>query len=192
MSKKRILSLVAALTVAVSCMPVSSAYAMENTSTEDIAAEICVSENVTLSDDTEDVVLKRPSENSSDMLYNYMLTQSGVAPVPDGTRNGVPASYMSGITAGSKLTGNNAAAYNYLKAQIDAIAAGTRTSTRVEIPFSELDVKPGPWTKAELGVDEIISGNSLTDAARQSLRDKVDIDFRAVLLALLADCPYEM
>ena len=192
MSKKRIPSFVLALTVALSCVPVSSAYAVESIATEGIAEESYAHESVTLSDDTEDVILNRPTEDSSELLYNYMLTQSGVIPMPDEKKSGVPASYVSGVTAGSKLTGNNAAAYNYLKTQIKAIAAGTRTSTIIEIPFSELDVKTGPWTKAELGVDALISGSSLTDAARQSLRDKVDIDFRAVFLALLADCPYEM
>ncbi len=187
MRKKRILSLVVALAVTLSCVLVSSVCAEKS-----IAADNVVIESVTLSDDTEDVILDRPAENNDELLYNYMLTQSGVIPAPDETKNGVPASYVSGITADSKLSGNDAAAYNYLKTQIKSIAAGTRTSTVIQIPFSKLDVKAGPWTKEELGVDVIISGNSLTDAARQSLRDKVGIDFHAVYIALLADCPYEM
>lgn len=178
---KKMMCAALSLALMVSCAPISTAYAEE-----------ILTENVELPGVTEDVVLNRPAEDSSELLYNYMLTQSGVTPMPDETKNGVPACYVSGITAGSTLTGNNVAAYNYLKTQIEAIAAGTRTSTRIEIPFSKLNVKTGPWTKTELGVDELISGNSLTDAARQSLRDKVDIDFRAVFLALLADCPYEM
>ena len=178
---KKMMCAALSLAVMVSCAPISTAYAEE-----------ILTENVELPGVTEDVVLNRPAEDSSELLYNYMLTQSGVTPMPDETKNGVPACYVSGITAGSTLTGNNAAAYNYLKTQIEAIAAGTRTSTRIEIPFSKLNVKTGPWTKTELGVDELISGNSLTDAARQRLREKVNINFSVVMKALLADCPYEM
>ena len=151
-------------------------------------------EEIILPTETQSVLEERALANNSngeDLLYNYMLIQSGVNLKSDSMRNGFDISYKSGITAGSKLSGRDKIAYDYLKTEIQAIAAGQRTSTRIEIPFDILGVKEGPWSASELGVSYIYSDKISQDAIDTALA-KSSIDFHKVLLALLADCPYEL
>ncbi len=129
---------------------------------------------------------------ADDLLYNYMLTQSGVTPKPDNMRNGKPVYYESGITAGSRLTGNEALVYNYLKTKIEEIAAGERTSTEIEIPLEVFGIKAGPWSASELGVSSIMSGGSISNDAANALWAKVSYDMGDIIDALLVDCPYSL
>lgn len=183
--KKRILSSMCSTVVFLSCI-VPTLPSMSVAADESILPA-----DVSIAAPSDEAAMLRTSSTDDDLLYNYMLQQSGVKPKSDGMRNGIDISYESGITAGAKLTGNNAAAYAYVKTQVEAIAAGTRTSTAIQIPFSELGIKTGPWSAEELGVDSIVSGNSISDAAVNSLYDKISLDFHGILVALLADCPYE-
>lgn len=174
---------ICAIAVFLSCVtPAIPTIAAETEKPIVLPAEVqCVSEEAALD----------ASSNDEDLLYNYMLTQSGVKPVQDPARNGIDPSYTSGITAGSKLTGRDKIAYDYLKTEIQKIAAGQRTSTVIEIPFDILGVKEGPWSASELGVSYIYSDDYSKDAINAALA-KSSIDFHKVLLALLADCPYEL
>ena len=121
-----------------------------------------------------------------------MLTQSGVTPGYDRTKNGKPVFYSAGITAGEKLTGNNALVYDYLKTQIQDIASGERTSSLIEVPLSVFGIKDGPWSASELGVKSVYSNGKYSDEAVENLRAKIDCDFEAIVTALLADCPYDL
>ncbi|WP_024860094.1 InlB B-repeat-containing protein [Ruminococcus flavefaciens] len=131
------------------------------------------------------------SISADELLYNYMLTQSGVTPKPDETRNGKIVCYESSITAGSKLGGREAIAYNVLKREVARIASGQRTSTEIDLTAEELGIEGASWSAADLGVNAVVSNNHITDEGMAALSNEI-CDFRAVINALLADCPYEM
>ncbi|WP_024860098.1 hypothetical protein [Ruminococcus flavefaciens] len=124
--KKRIISSVCSTAVFLSCivptLPSLSVAAVESILTADVL----------ISAPSDEEVMLKTSLTDDDLLYNYMLKQSGVNPKSDGMRYGIDISYESGITTGAKLIGNNAADYAYVKTQVEAIAAGTRTSTAIE------------------------------------------------------------
>ena len=158
-----------------------------------LASAESVSDEVIQSDVCNEEVVKIVANETPDdeLLYNYMLIQSGVKPQPDSTKNGIPVTYESGVTAGSKLTGMDKNVYDYLKTEIQAIAAGQRTSTEIEIPFSILRVKDGPWSASELGVSYIYSNGQYSQEALNAAQAKSQYDYRKVVLALLADFPYD-
>ena len=101
-------------------------------------------------------------------------------------------------SAGSKLTGADLVAYTKLKEMVSKVAAGTRGSTVFEIPQSELLESTGPWTAADLGVgsllvdDQMLPGAQLTFEAEQAIFNRIYINYKAIIAALLADCPYEL
>lgn len=88
---------------------------------------------------------------------------------------------------------NNQIVYNYLKAEIDEIAAGTRESTIITIPLSAfgLSTEEG-FTASELGVAAIVEGSSITNAAKNAMYDKIAFEFGKVMNYLFAVCPYEL
>lgn len=88
---------------------------------------------------------------------------------------------------------NNQIVYNYLKAEIDEIAAGTRESTIITIPLSAfgLSTEEG-FTASELGVAAIVEGNAITNAAKNAMYDKIAFEFGKVMNYLFAVCPYEL
>lgn len=186
--KKRVIKSVISSVAAVMVISSFIGTCLPMTAAEDIALTI---ETLT-EDDSVEVFTNRKNDDSSELLYNYMLTQAGVTPEYDKTKNGKPVFYSAGITAGDKLTGTNALAYNYLKTQIQAIASGERTSTLIKIPASAFGIKEGPWSASELGVKSIVTNGKVSDQAITNLREKIDCDFDTVMTALLADCPYEM
>ena len=141
--------------------------------------------------ESEEITLRTSSASSGDLLYNYMLQQSGVTPKPDDTKNGAAVNYRSGISAGERLTGNDAIVYNYLKTEIQKIAAGQRTSTVINIPKEKLGIENASWSASDLGVTAVVSNNQITDESTKALRKEI-CDFSAVINALLADCPYDL
>ena len=87
--------------------------------------------------------------------------------------------------AGSRLTGADREVYQVLREEAAKIAAGTRSSTVIQIP----DLSALSWSLAELG---------LTEENRQAALSKLDEKFSQTLnmdrvyTALAADCPYEL
>ena len=103
----------------------------------------------------------------------------------------VPVKQVSAASAGSRLQGMNKTIYDYLKTQIKAVANGTLTSTEFTISDDNAILS---WTKEDLGVSTIISGNSATAEANQAANEKFaqTIDVNKIIKCLLVDCPYEM
>lgn len=85
--------------------------------------------------------------------------------------------------------------YLLLKAGIEEIARGERTSS--EFVFADPSNDFGcsfSYTAADLGNVTIVQNGKFTAEAKQAFLAKVaeDMDYRAVLKALLNDCPYDL
>ena len=94
--------------------------------------------------------------------------------------------------AGEALSGVDAIAYRELKAMIEEVAAGERTSTRFSIPVATLTGGKTSWTASELGVSSVMSGNRISQAARNAAHKLLSPNLSTVLDCLLVDCPYEL
>ena len=67
--------------------------------------------------------------------------------------------------AGARLTGVNRAIYNYIAAEIPAIASGERASTSFAIDAEEIGIKKN-WTAQDLGVDAIVVDGAIPQEVR--------------------------
>ena len=94
--------------------------------------------------------------------------------------------------AGAKLTGVNRAIYNYIAAEIPAIASGERASTSFSIDVEEIGIKK-TWTAQDLGVDAIVVDGAIPQEVRDAFANATaQYDIPAVNKALLYDYPYQM
>ena len=90
------------------------------------------------------------------------------------------------------FTGNDAVAYDLLKRYISDVAAGRYDSAIFEIDIASLG-SGRYWTAGELGVASIVDdGDNITEAAVAAVQQKIDVNFDAIVNALLVDCPYEL
>ena len=137
----------------------------------------------------ETVVVGEQGGMDNDALLDAYVQQMIDAPLSKPRLRGVS-------TAGAALTGVNKAIYDIMKERIGEIASGTAISTDIQINKKELtdrvpDLPVGPWTKRDLGTDVVVN-NYITTNAVAAAEKKMNFDFRAILSALLADCPYEL
>lgn len=95
---------------------------------------------------------------------------------------------------GASLSGVNRTVYEKLKAQITLVANGKRSSTRFEIPVSELGLEKTSWTAAELGLDTILTaeGNAISNEAMAAVNREVGITLRSIVSCLQSACPFEL
>ena len=98
---------------------------------------------------------------------------------------------MYGNQGASRLEGLNLALYNSLKDRVQKVASGEIVSTEFEIPLQELGITQTEWTAEDLGVDEIMQGSSLLEAAKNAFYAKVTPDAQTVLTYLQYDCPLD-
>lgn len=92
---------------------------------------------------------------------------------------------------GDNLTGKEKVAYTTMKAEIAKVAAGDRASTIFELTAEALGLD-GKYYADDLGVDSVVSGNKISDAATKAMRALEAVNTGDVFQALLRDCPYEM
>ncbi len=83
--------------------------------------------------------------------------------------------------------------YDFLKTEIEAVAAGDVTSTVFKLDLAALGLD-GYYTAADLGIGEIVVDGSISSDATAALIEKSGIKdaFSAVIYALLTDCPYDL
>ena len=93
--------------------------------------------------------------------------------------------------SGGSLTGIDRKLYLALSTRLANIAAGNASSTEFSIPVSEIGLDQ-PWTAQELGVNSLISGNSISPVASKAFQKKVFGGFDQVLNQLLVDMPYDL
>ena len=102
--------------------------------------------------------------------------------------------------AGSRLTGLERNAYLKISEVLPLIASGERTSTRITISVDDLfSGCKNSWTAKELGVKSLMekspsspTGWAVTKEALAAMEKKGAIDMYKLLVALLADHPYEL
>lgn len=92
---------------------------------------------------------------------------------------------------GSLLKGKEAKVYEYLAKEIKKVASGERTSTEFEIPYT-VYLDQTSYDAEELGVDNIVLDNAITDEAVNSISKKTEVDIGTVQKALLVDYPYDL
>ena len=102
--------------------------------------------------------------------------------------------------SGSRLTGIERNTYDRISEVLPLIASGERTSTKIVIPIEDLFAGcKNSWTAKELGVEKILerapsapTGWAITEEALAAMNKKGEIDLVRILVALLADHPYEL
>ena len=106
---------------------------------------------------------------------------------------------LKSASAGTRLDKTTAIAYNYIKEKVAQIAAGTRTSTKIEIPITLFypEYASKTWTAEDLGISgKVLTSdkNHITAEASSALRElvQVPVDLTALDNALLSDLPYEL
>ncbi|MBR1781457.1 MAG: hypothetical protein IJ751_08675, partial [Oscillospiraceae bacterium] len=99
---------------------------------------------------------------------------------------------MAARSAGSRLSGLDAALYARLSECIAQVAAGTRASTVFEFPVEELGLEQTSWNAEELGVDAIVVDGQFTESALAAATEKAAFDLHLILQTLLADNPYAL
>ncbi len=92
---------------------------------------------------------------------------------------------------GERLTGNDRVVYDALKLLIADVAAGDRASTVFTVTAAQLTLKDRYYAE-DLGVDSVVSGNSITAEAEEAMRALSRCDKSKILTMLLRDCPYEL
>ena len=81
------------------------------------------------------------------------------------------------------------ALYQQLKPQIEALAAGDRSSSEITVGYEDKGVSTA-YTAAELGLT--IKTNDDVQKGAELLKERLRINYPLVQLALLANCPYEL
>jgi len=95
--------------------------------------------------------------------------------------------------SGDSLSTYNRNIYYAVKPKLAEVAAGERISTRITMTYSEIGLAGVKWYASDLGVSSIVnSSGQLTDAARNAVMAKLDINLKLINNSLLADCPFEL
>lgn len=136
--------------------------------------------------------------NADNLPSNDELFAGYVQQLFDAQLPGADDELLTVQDAGQYLTGNNLAIYEFLKQQVQLVAAGGQNAptTTKFTAGEELLEGNDYWTAAELGVssliEEVNGENWVTAEAADAILGKLAIDRSAVWTALLADCPYDL
>lgn len=149
---------------------------------EDTTGSITETGEVLIDDGMSDENIDMPE--SDELLMDFLSEHASAEAMMAGTDGS--------NTRGSRLTGNNATVYKYVKQAIIKIAAGEVDSAKVMIPVASLTGGQLKFTARDLGVSSVVQGSDISDEAVDALAQKCTFSGNAVLSALLADCPYEL
>ena len=130
----------------------------------------------------------------ADLFYGYMLRRAGASN---------DAVLLS--DAASRLEDAERTTCEALKPMIAEVASGARTSTVLPVTYTGFRRW---WTAEELGVDGIVEGNHILEAAKTALLNEMRAYFvelnlenkeapmgkstQRIVSALISDCPYEL
>ena len=106
---------------------------------------------------------------------------------PSGKKGGT----RGAVSVGDRLTGKEAIVYQAIREGVAEMLAGERAATVFQIPVEEMFPQL-TYTAQDLGLDSLVSNGTLSEEARSAVRRLMSVDLRAVINALLMDCPYEM
>ncbi len=91
----------------------------------------------------------------------------------------------------NSLTEREQRVYGVLRNAVAEIAAGKRTSTKVDISLQDLDYD-GPWTASDLGVKSIVQNGSITQEAMNAAKSRMNVDVSKIVDVLIVECPYDL
>ena len=95
--------------------------------------------------------------------------------------------------ARSGLSAKDQKVYDMLRTEVGRVLSGTSASTIFSLTFEGFQ---SVWTASELGVKSIVSGDGIALDAAEALADRMAAfctdDPQKILLALLADLPYDL
>lgn len=99
---------------------------------------------------------------------------------------------LRGVSAGSLLKGKEAIVYSILKEKIEEVARGEQPNTVFSIPVKSIYTENTHYTAEDLGLTILVENNDITDEALNAFYEKISIDYKKVMDALLFDCPYDL
>lgn len=178
--KKRAISLALILLMLAALFPV--ALAVDDTSTT--SRDPPETETIEITADGEVFLPDPDSLPDSDELFAAYVQQEFDREIYGGIAT-------FGTAAGDRLSGLEKDIYTDLKTKITEVATGERNSTAFDVSADFSGLK---WTKEELDVSAIVSGDSVTDEAQTAVNKAFSqaVDLGKILNCLLADCPYEL
>lgn len=175
---------------------VSEAEPSETEETDTGAADVETSDQAEGEcEDEEEVSSSDRTEEEQDLSYEGYLDQLFGTDAEGGI-----SSYTFGDGTHSRrnsLSKNNQAVYDEIAAALPELADGERTDAKIQVPIANLIdgyTSGKMYTWEELGVSLGGSGqidSSVTSAAMEALRAKLDYDAGTVRDAILTDYPYE-
>lgn len=161
------------------CSSVMQLHAEENTNLDSQQEEtILIAE-----DDTEYSSIEDGTD--TDLLQMYLDKELL------GKQNNTGGRKAPRKTAGQYLEGYDLVAYNELKPQIEQVASGQITSTVFNVSLEAAGLADQVWTAEDLGVDAIVVNGAINPEASAALRERIKINNKKVLQALLSDLPYD-
>lgn len=95
-----------------------------------------------------------------------------------------------GNFAEEKLEGVDLKAYQFLKAEIQKIASGERSSTIMELSPEDLGIVETEWRASDLGT-EIVTNGQISNDAMAAWQNKYAPNVSSILHHLLGDCPMD-
>lgn len=98
---------------------------------------------------------------------------------------------LFGNFGNSALEGLDAKIYEALKSKVAEVAEGTSSSTTFVMTWEEL-CGQSSWTAEELGLENILENNEISQSANDAVSAKLDFDLSKIMSCLRADCPYEL
>lgn len=130
--------------------------------------------------------VKGSGSSDNDALFNnYVSAKLGISSSAKGYR-------QTSIKAGDRLTGKNKIFYNVLKPGIVKVANGDSIYAFFPVTATDLGLVGASWTAKDLGLSSLSESNGIISAdVSLALENKLGINFKAILEALLADCAYE-
>ena len=145
---------------------------------------------ITISVDGQTVTLENGGEESPEDLFEKYLDNAF-------SLSGSSSRRKLKKSTGTRLSGNEAAAYRVIAGELPAVAAGERASTAFLITKDDLGLDKTVWTAEELGVPSILETNEagqtiISPKAQDAAVAKVSFDLNRLTDALLADFPYEL
>lgn len=175
MKRRKLLSLLLTVAMAISLIPATVMADDDEKESIEIETVYVEGETVTLEDVADD---------SDEMFAGFVNLQFGIADAEDPVaKRG--AKSRGAARAGDALEGVSHYIYEGIAAEIGKIATGERTSTRFDVPLPSYH-----FTAAEFG--QSILNQTAYDEAMQKIMDEVGDGLTMVLQALIKDFPYDL
>ena len=157
-------------------------YALEGDATTDSTVEESVP--------VEDVITEDDAEARTIACYKEDLETFDLRDYSFTNTNSSSKRGMTTVTQ-SAFTANEKALYDAFLPELAKMADGDKDKGTITVNVASLFPKQ-TFTKEELGVSSLVTGNALSDEAFDAIYKKLNVDLNKVLYALISNKPYEM